>query len=171
MWNLNRIHKNLLSWASSIQPTPSYPFNVIHFNVIFPSLPTSLTLIFPSGSSYYNSVCIFHLFHEYYIFFSHCLWFDHPNNIWWRAHIVSPSLCSFFPTSYCFLSLRSKYILHTTLFLNSLNACSSLRMRQKASHSYKVSGIIIVLHTLISRLLTGNGNQAFCLFYLLLTSP
>jgi hypothetical protein len=106
-----------------------------------------------------------YLLHEYYIFFSHHpLWFDHLNNMWWRVQAVRSSLCSFFPTSYYLLSLRSKYTytLHIIRFLNRLNVCSSLRVREKASHSFKVTGIIIVLHILTSRLLIGNGSQAFC---------
>jgi hypothetical protein len=132
-----------------------------HCSSIF-QMPTVLTLIIPYRFPDYNSVCISHL-HEYYIFFSHCrLWFDHPNNIWQRAQLVSSSLCSLSLTSYYFPSLSSKCPLHTILFLNSFNACSALRMREKASHSYKVTGKIIILHTFIYRLLAGNGRQTFC---------
>jgi hypothetical protein len=152
-----RTHSN-----EPVQSNPHIPFIMNHFSIMFTSMPTSLTLIIPYRFPDYNSVSISHLLHEYYIFLSHhLLWIDHPNNIWWRAQILSSSLCSLFLTSYYFLSLSSKYTLHTILFLNSLNACSSLWMREKASHSYEVTGKIIVLHTLVSRLLAGNGRQAF----------
>jgi hypothetical protein len=36
-------------------------------------------------------------------------WYDHPNNIWWRVQIMQLFIVLFFPSSFYFLSLRSKY--------------------------------------------------------------
>jgi hypothetical protein len=64
----------------------------------------------------------------------------------------SSSICSFLQppvTSFLF----GQNILLSTLFLNTLNLCSSLEVRDQVSHPYKTTGKIIVLYILIFTLL------------------
>jgi hypothetical protein len=63
----------------------------------------------------------------------------------------SSSLCIFLQppvTSYLF----DPNILLSTLFSNTLSLCSSLNVRDQVSHPYRITGKIIVLHSLNLRL-------------------
>jgi hypothetical protein len=63
----------------------------------------------------------------------HRPWFDYSNNIGEAYKLWSSSLCSLRATS----SLLGPNILLSTLFSNSTNLCSFLRVRDQISHPYK----------------------------------
>jgi hypothetical protein len=42
---------------------------------------------------------------------SHLLWFDHPNNIWWRVQIIKPIIVQFSTSFSQFFSLSSNTLL------------------------------------------------------------
>jgi hypothetical protein len=60
----------------------------------------------------------------------------------------SYSLCSFLQPPVT-SSLFGPNIFLSTLFSNTVNLCSSLKVRDKVSHPYKTTGKIIVLYILI----------------------
>jgi len=66
------------------------------------------------------------------------------NNICWWVQIMKLLITQFSPSSCYFLSLRSKYS-HSTLFLNTLNICSSLGVSDEITHPYKGTGKIMLL--------------------------
>jgi hypothetical protein len=101
-----------------------------------------------------------HLFHACYMPCLSC----HPsfvyiNNIWWRVHIFKlftshthtygGLLCSLHQPLLTSCFNKGSNILHTTLFSDTLNLCSSLWMRDQVSHTHKMMSIIIVLYVLI----------------------
>jgi hypothetical protein len=61
-------------------------------------------------------------------------------------------IMQFSPTSYHFISLASKYYPEHS-FLDTLNLCSSLNVRDQVSHLYRPAGKIIVLYDLNFKLL------------------
>jgi hypothetical protein len=67
---------------------------------------------------------------------SHSSRFDYPNNIWWWVQVLSSSLCSLLCSPVAF-SLLGPNILLSTLFLNTRSLCSSLSVRDQASHPKK----------------------------------
>jgi hypothetical protein len=79
---------------------------------------------------------------------SHPPCFDYPNNTGQRVQTVQLLIMQFSLTS-CHLSLLGPNILLSTLFSNTLNLCSSLKVRDKVSHPYKTRCKIIVLYILI----------------------
>jgi hypothetical protein len=87
---LTRAHHLSPSWASSIQ-NMSLPHSLkIHFYMILPSIPSSskwsLSLRFP----YQNPECTSPLHLTCHMPRpSHTSWFDHPNNIWSEAQIIT----------------------------------------------------------------------------------
>jgi hypothetical protein len=70
---------------------------------------------------------------------SHHPWFDHPNDIWWRVHVIK----FLSPASYHFPPPIGPNILLSTLSANTLNLCSSLSMRDQVPHPYKTTGKIM----------------------------
>jgi hypothetical protein len=70
---------------------------------------------------------------------------DHPNNTGRRVQTMQLLIMQFSPTSLHLIPLGSKYS-PSTLFSNTLNLCSSLNVRDKVSHPYKITGKIIVLY-------------------------
>ena len=78
-----------LSWASSIQSMPPFPFLKIHFHIIFPSIPRSSKWFFYLQVPHQNPVCTSPVPHMCHIIHScHSSWFDHPNHIWWGVEIM-----------------------------------------------------------------------------------
>jgi hypothetical protein len=78
-------------------PAHTFPpyFPKIHSNIIFPSTPWSSKLSLPLRFSNKNVVCIYDLYHQFYMpHLSHRTLFDHPNNIWWSLQVTKPHICS-----------------------------------------------------------------------------
>jgi hypothetical protein len=74
---------------------------------------------------------------------SHLPWIGHCNYTWWNFW-----LCSF-PQSPIISSHFGPNILLSTLFSNTLSLCSSLNVKDQASHPCKTTGKIIILCILI----------------------
>jgi hypothetical protein len=87
LWNL-KIHYRvpILSYIS-----PVTLFLEGHFNIIFSPTHTSSkwsnSLKFPHKNDHTPHIHACHMPCP-----SHGYWFVHPNSIWWREHIISPSL-------------------------------------------------------------------------------
>jgi hypothetical protein len=93
-------------WARCIQVTWPHPVSLRFILVSFshPYLRL-LSDIFPSGSPYQNSSCIFILLHACHKAIpTHHLWFDRPENIWWWVHIIK-FLVILLPPSSCYFLL------------------------------------------------------------------
>lgn len=85
--------------ASWIQSTMSHP---VYFNIILPF--ASVSLNFPDKSL----LCMSHLFSKFYMSrSSHPPWFDHRNNIQWKAQIMNLRIQ--FSSASCYIPLRSRY--------------------------------------------------------------
>jgi len=72
------------------------------------------------------------------------------------------------PASHHFLPLRSKYSPqhHAP---NTFNLCPSLIVRDQVSHPQKITGEIIVLHTLVFEFLGADGPRSKCHTHFLLS--
>jgi hypothetical protein len=105
----------------------------IHFNIILSSTCGYSKRSLSLSSLHQSPVCPFHITHACHM--PHPSHFGHPNNIWWRVQIKGLSMCSFFPVP----------LLAGTSFLNTLSLCSSLSLRNQASHPYKTTGKVTFL--------------------------
>ena len=138
-----------LSWASSIQSTPTTShFLKIHLNIILPSTPGSpkwpLSLTFLYQYTVYallspiRATCPAHL---------NLLDIITRTILSEEYRSWSFSLCSFLQ-SLVTSSILGPNILLNTLFSNTLSLCSSLSDSDQVSHPYRTTGKIIVLYTL-----------------------
>jgi hypothetical protein len=115
---------------------PPY-FYKTHSNFIF--LSTARSFKWSLLLRFYNQniICMSHLSHVCYMSRqSHPSWFDHPNNFCWSVQIMNSSLCSLLqpppiPPS------------QVQIFSKPLVLCSSLRVRDPVSHTYKTRGKIM----------------------------
>jgi hypothetical protein len=86
------IHKSLppVPELSQINPSHDPPSQfLIHFNIIYPSKPGSSKSSLSFGFPHQNCVCTSPLPHMCCMPHpSYSSLFDHPNNIWWRLHII-----------------------------------------------------------------------------------
>jgi hypothetical protein len=133
----------IISWIYSLHAFPPY-FPKIYSNINIPSMPRSSEWSFRFRFSDQN-----------YVYISH-----HPILAIWPTHLIllhfialiihgeaynfwRSSLCSLLqpPATSSFLDLN---ILLGTLFLNNLDLCSSLSVRNHISQPYKTAGKIIV---------------------------
>jgi hypothetical protein len=70
-------------------------------------------------------------------------WFDHSNYTWRRVQVMK-LIMQFSPTSYHFISLRSKYSPQHPVLRYPHSLCSSLNVRDQVSHPYRTTGRITV---------------------------
>ena len=139
-------------------------FLKIHLNITLPSMPGSskwsLSPSFPHQNPVYTSAVP----NKYYMPPppSHSSRIDHPNNMGEEVGSLSSSLCSFlqFPVT---LSLLGPNILLNTLFSNTLNLHSSLKVSDQISHPFKTTGKIIVLYIIFFVFLDSKlKDKRFC---------
>jgi hypothetical protein len=67
---------------------------------------------------------------------SHPTWVDYLNNMWWRVQSMMILIMQFSPAPVTFCLVGWNTAL-STLFLNMLNLCSSLRAKGQVSYPYK----------------------------------
>jgi hypothetical protein len=79
---------------------------------------------------------------------SHHPWLDNSNYVWRRVQVMKLLICSFMQSPVT-SSLFGPNILLSTLFSNTLNLCSSLKVRGQVAHPYRTTGKIIVFYILI----------------------
>jgi hypothetical protein len=60
---------------------------------------------------------------------SHPPWLDHSNYVWRGVQVMKLLIMQFSPISFYIIPLRSKNILLSTLFSNTLSLCSSLNVK------------------------------------------
>jgi hypothetical protein len=95
-----RVHK-----TPPLVPSP-HVFNTNSWSSSFVRYKRSL----PSEVSDQNFLSVHHPVHAYYMYRqSHHSWFDNPNNILRRSHVMKLLIKQFFPSTWCVISLRSKY--------------------------------------------------------------
>jgi hypothetical protein len=87
---------------------------------------------------------------------------DNSNYTWRRVQIMQLLVMQFSPPSHHFIPLQSKILL-STLFSNTLGPCSSLNVRDHASHPYRTTAKIIVLYILIFKYFESrlNGSKHY----------
>jgi len=139
-----------LSWATSIQPIPSYPFSwttILIFSShqclglqsgLFPLGFTTKTLYTPLLAPI-CATCLAHLILLHLITWT---------ILGEQYRSLSSSLCSFLHSPVT-SSLLGSNILLSTLFSNTFSLCSSLNVSNQISYPYKTTGKIVVLYTLI----------------------
>jgi hypothetical protein len=115
-WNPNyqyRIYKSLhwsLSWALSIQFTPSHPVSKIHFNIVHPPTSWSSQWSLSFWLSHHYPLSIPLLPHSCYMPHpSHPSWLDHSNFTWRRVQVMKLLIMQFSPISCHFIPRWSKY--------------------------------------------------------------
>ena len=128
---------------------PSFHFLKIHLNIILPfthrSSKWSLFLTFPHQNPAFTSP----LPHAGYVLNPpHYSRFDHPNNIWCGVQIIHLPIMQFPPLS-CYPVPLTPNIPLNTLFSSTLSLRTSLSVCDQVSQTYKTTGKIIVLYTLI----------------------
>jgi hypothetical protein len=128
-----------LSWARSIQSTPSHPISlstlILSAHLLF-GLPSSL---FPYG--FPTNILYAFLFSPHSCYMpcpSHSPWLDRSNYVWRGVQVMKLLLMPFSPI-FCHLSLFGPNILPTTLFSNTLSLCFSLNIRNQVSHLYRTT--------------------------------
>jgi hypothetical protein len=120
-----------LSWAISIQSTPSHPISLRSILI----LSTHLRLGLPSGlfhSGFPTNILYAFLFspHSCYLLHpSHPPWLDYSNYTWRRVQLMKLLIMQFSPTSLLTSSLFGPNILLNTLFSNTLSLRSSPNVR------------------------------------------
>jgi hypothetical protein len=143
-----------LSWTKSTQSISSHSislrsilifsthlcqvFLVVSFLLAFPPIfclhsasPTSRYMPFPSQPS----------------------WLDHSNYTWRREQIMNLLIMQF--------SLFGPNILPRTLFSDTLSLCSSLNVRDRVSHRYRLTDKIMVLYILMFMFYDARGEDIF----------
>jgi hypothetical protein len=68
----------------------------------------------------------------------HPPWLNHPNSIRWRMQVIKFIIMQFSPLS-VFIPFRTKYPPQKQ-FSETVSLCSSLKMRDQASHPYSTTG-------------------------------
>jgi len=134
LWNTKfyyRVHISppLLPIVSQMYPVHTFPpyYPMIHFNIIFPSMPKFSEWSLPFSFFNKNIVSIYRLSHACFIPRpSHSPWFDHPNIICLSVQFMKLHIMQSSPAS-----LLSSNILPSTLFSYSLNLCSFLGVRDQ----------------------------------------
>jgi hypothetical protein len=124
LWNLKvqyNVQKRLL--LEPIQRSPHS--HTLILTIILPPMPRSHKWSIPIRFSYQNFVCM--------SLQSHPPWSDHTNNLIISGEqykLWSISLCNFLQPPLTFFHLGPNILLGT-LYSNTLNLCSSLRVRQR----------------------------------------
>jgi hypothetical protein len=101
----------VLSQTHPFHILPHY-FLKIHYNIIFLFIPRSSKWSLPFTFPDQNFLCIYHLFHAYYMPCTpHTSWLYHPNNVWWCTQVMKllimqsfPAFCHFVPPTSIFTS-------------------------------------------------------------------
>jgi hypothetical protein len=113
LWNPKvhyRIHNSPppVPILSQSDPVHAYPSHVskIHFNIIRSSTPGFSKWFLPSG---FPTKTLLLLRMCYMLCLSQSIWFDHPNNIWWRIQILKFLITQSSPLPCYLIPLRSKY--------------------------------------------------------------
>jgi len=124
----------------------------IHFNIILLSMsrPQKWSLLFKFSD--HNFVCIFHLSHPILLGLITLI-------IIGKEYKRCSLLCTFLHPPVT-SSLVGPNILLSTLFSNTLNLCSSHRVRDQVSHPHRTSKIM-VLYTIISTFLDRRQDERF----------
>jgi hypothetical protein len=145
-----RVHKSppllpILTLINPVHTTPCYLRSIL-------ILSSHLRLGLPSGlfpSGFPTKILYQFLFaHACYMLRpSQPPWLGHSDYTWRRVQAMKLLIIRFSLTSW--QSLFGSNILLSTLFSNTLNLCSSLKVRDQVSHPYKIKGKIIVLYILI----------------------
>jgi hypothetical protein len=134
-----------LSWARSVQSTPSHPISLRSFL----TLPSHLRLGFLSGpfpTGVFTKILFAFLFSSCmpHACTLHTPWLNHSNYIWRRVQVMKLLIIQFSPASCHILPSSVQNIFLSILFSNTVSLCSSLNVRGKVSHPYKTIGKIIV---------------------------
>jgi hypothetical protein len=95
--------------------------------------------LYPSGFSTKILYTSHSAYAHYTLHPAHLPWFDHLNDIWRRVQTLQ-LLKQYSPAPRHFIPLMSIYSPHT-LFLNTLNLCSFVNVRNQVSHPYKSTGL------------------------------
>jgi hypothetical protein len=133
-----KTHHWTLSWASWIQFAPTTPISLRSILMLFSHLCLGPV-----------STCPYACYMSYP---PHPPWFNHPNSIRWRIQAMKFIIIHFFSF------LLGPYIFFNTLFWNTCSLCSSLKVTDKVSHSYSISGRITVLYISIFSFLYEMGR-------------
>jgi len=126
-------HHWSLSWARWIQSIPSNPVSLRCVLMLSSHLPSCLRMVFALQISNQNVIWISHLSLAFYMPTQVILfWVDHPSNIGEVHKLWSSSLCSLLQPP----ALSSHWgpnILLSTLYINTLNLCSSRSVRNQVN--------------------------------------
>ena len=125
-----------LSSARSIQSMSPSHFLKIHFNIILPATPKSSKWSVSLRFLHQNCVSTAPVPQTCYMFRPYYSSFDNRNNTWWAEHITKLLVMQSSPP-HVTLSLLGPNIFLNTLFLSTLNVCSSVSVRDQVSHQYK----------------------------------
>jgi hypothetical protein len=147
------VHKSLplVLIVSQMNPIPTYTYyfisTLISSSHLYLGVPSSLLPSVFWTNILCASLYLFQLYHMSCP--SHDLWFDNPNNIWWKIQITKFVITHFSPAPYCFLSLLGPNILLRTLISGTHNPHSSIMLTNQVSHPYKTTVNITVSHIFI----------------------
>jgi len=147
-----RVNNCSLPCCKLIKFTPSHPISLRSILILSSHVcPYPPSIVFISNFTDQNYICIGHIYCPPCMLHTlpcHFPWFNQPNNIFRRVKVMQPLITQSFPPS-CYFFLLGPNILLNTLFSNTHNLSSFVRVRHGISISYKTRDKIIVMCNLI----------------------